>query len=697
MEGSKAYAKDFMARHNIPTAAYRTFTASEVEECMAYIAELGGAKAVVLKASGLAGGKGVILPETEDEARIGVEDLLVRKVFGDAGDALVIEERLDGSELSVLAFSDGYTVRALPGCQDHKRIGEGDTGLNTGGMGAYCPTPDGTAPGVEERIRREVLLPTIDGMRRDGTPFVGMLFVGLMLTAKGPKVLEYNVRFGDPETEAVLELLEHPSTLTDVMMACVERRLDCVELSVRAGFAVSVVVASGGYPGKYKTGVPIDLNAMSGDVAVYHAGTRREGDGTLVTAGGRVLVVSAVGDTLDEALERAYGGVQHVKFDGMVYRRDIAHRALSKAHAQAAEGLTYASAGVDIDAGNALVERIKPLAKSTQRTGCFGSLGGFGGVFDIKALNMKDPLLVSGTDGVGTKLRVALDFGRHDTIGIDLVAMSVNDLVVQGAQPLYFLDYFACSKLQVDTATAVISGVAEGCRQAECALIGGETAEMPGMYTGDEYDVAGFAVGAVERDAILPRLSDMKAGDKLIGLRSSGVHSNGYSLVRKVVAKSGIALDAPCPWGQRGEVVGGVETPATLGEALLAPTRIYVKALASVLKGTQAGVLGMAHITGGGFTENLPRVLPAGLGAYIDIASWERPPLFAWLQQQGQIAASEMARTFNNGIGMVLIVSAAAADDVFAALESTGEAPVRMGELTAESGVSYAHLDRWTA
>lgn len=695
MEGSKAYAKDFMARHHIPTAAYRTFTADQVDACMAYIQELGGAKAIVLKASGLAGGKGVILPETDEEAYEGVQDLLVKKVFGDAGDALVVEERLDGSELSVLAFSDGYTVRALPGCQDHKRIGEGDTGLNTGGMGAYCPTPDGTAPGMEERIRNEVLLPTIEGMRRDGTPFVGMLFVGLMLTSKGPKVLEYNVRFGDPETEAVLELLAEPTTLTDVMMACVERRLDCVELAVRPGFAVSIIMASGGYPGKYATGVPIDMSAVPGNVSVYHAGTKRLEDGTLVTAGGRVLAVSAVGSTLEEALEHAYAGVNSIQFDGMVFRRDIAHRALGKA-ASTSESLTYAAAGVDIDAGNALVERIKPLAKSTQRTGCVGSLGGFGGVFDLKALGMNDPLLVSGTDGVGTKLRVALDFGKHDTIGIDLVAMSVNDLIVQGAQPLYFLDYFACSKLDVDTASAVVSGVAEGCRQAQCALIGGETAEMPGMYVGDEYDVAGFAVGAVERSAILPRMSSMQAGDKLIGLRSSGVHSNGYSLVRKVVAKSGVSLHAPCPWGAPGSVVDGVSTPATLGEALLAPTRIYVQALHHVLHSTDHAVLGLAHITGGGFTENIPRVLPDGLGAHIDLSTWARPPLFAWLQQQGHIEAAEMARTFNNGIGMVLVVPASACDATCAALQAAGEAPVTMGELTSQPGVTYAHLDSWT-
>lgn len=690
MEGSKAFSKEFMARHNIPTAAFRTFSATQVDECMQFIAELGGAKHVVLKADGLAGGKGVLLPESEEEARAGVQDMLVQRVFGNAGDALVIEERLDGSELSVLAFSDGYTVRALPGCQDHKRIGEGDTGLNTGGMGAYCPTPDGTAPGMEERIRREVLLPTISGMRRDGIPFVGMLFVGLMLTSKGPKVLEYNVRFGDPETEAVLELLDPPSALADILVACVERRLDAVEFNILDGYAVSVVVASGGYPGKYATGLPLSLKAMPEHVTVYHAGTKRTDTG-LVTSGGRVLAVSATGKSLDEALARVYEGVQNVHFDGMVYRRDIAHRALAAAReAPLPGGLTYAAAGVDIDAGNALVERIKPMAKSTQRAGCVGGLGGFGGLFDLQAVGLRDPLLVSGTDGVGTKLRVALDTHKHETIGIDLVAMSVNDLVVQGAQPLFFLDYYACSKLDVDTAAKVVGGVAEGCRQAECGLLGGETAEMPGMYVGNEYDVAGFAVGAVERDAVLPRMDAMQVGDKLVGLSSSGVHSNGYSLVRKIVARANASLDAPCAWGDA--------THKTLGDALLAPTRVYVKPLAHVLRsGGAHDVLGMAHITGGGFTENVPRMLPAHLGARIDLGAWERPALFTWLQREGGVPLEEMARTFNNGIGMVLVVPARAVDTTLAKLREAGEQPVLLGELTGTPGVQYEGLERWQA
>ncbi|KAK0538695.1 Bifunctional purine biosynthetic protein ADE5,7 [Tilletia horrida] len=702
MEGSKTLAKDFMARHNIPTARARAFTLDTnggVDGCLAYIKELGGARASVLKASGLAAGKGVLLPESDAEAEQGVRDILVNRVFGEAGDSLLIEERLVGPELSVLAFSDGYSFVALPGCQDHKRIGEGDTGPNTGGMGAYSPAPEGLVDNLPERIHKEVLAPSIAGMRKDGFPFVGLLFVGLMLTPQGPKVLEYNVRFGDPETEAVLDLIDTSSggaSLADIMLACVERRLDAITVKVKDQHAVSVVLASGGYPGKYPTGVPIKIGQVPEGVTVFHAGTKLSPSGELLTAGGRVLVVSASGPTLKAAVDLAYQGVDAIAFDGKTVRRDIAHRALSPSSSSSSasarqEGLTYAAAGVSIDAGNALVEAIKPLAKSTRRVGCDASLGGFGGVFDIGALKMKDPVLVSGTDGVGTKLRVAFDVNKHDTVGIDLVAMSVNDLIVQGAAPLYFLDYFACSHLDVPVATAVISGIAQGCLDAKCALIGGETAEMPSMYTGGEYDLAGFAVGAVEREQMLPRTQEISAGDVLLGLPSSGVHSNGFSLVRKVVERAGLTLTSPCPFA-----TASGRTGASIGEELLTPTKIYIRALEPVLAAPQ-GLLALSHITGGGFTENIPRVFPSNkaLGVHIDLSSWALPPVFQWLRKAGGIEGSEMVRTFNCGIGMVLVVTPAEAERITGLLSSAGENVVRMGIVKDGEGVSYSGWESW--
>ncbi|HEY8574623.1 phosphoribosylformylglycinamidine cyclo-ligase [Phenylobacterium sp.] len=332
-------------------------------------------------------------------------------------------------------------------------------------------------------------------------------------------------------------------------------------------------------------------------------------------------------------------------------------------------GLTYAQAGVDIDAGNALVERIKPLAKATRRPGAEASLGGFGALFDLKAAGYDDPLLVSTTDGVGTKLKVAIETAIHDTVGIDLVGMCVNDLLAQGAEPLLFLDYFATGKLDVEAAATVVAGIAEGCRQANCALVGGETAEMPGMYADGDYDMAGFCVGAVDRDKVLPRLGDQKAGDILIGLASSGPHSNGYSLVRRIVERSGLAWEAPCPF----------EDGKTLAQALLAPTRIYIQ---TVLPHLKAGrVLGLAHITGGGLIENPPRAIREGLVPKFDWNAWALPPVFEWLQQTGGVADHEMRRTFNCGVGLVLIVDTHDLPDVLEGLVRAGEDAFVIGEL----------------
>ena len=337
--------------------------------------------------------------------------------------------------------------------------------------------------------------------------------------------------------------------------------------------------------------------------------------------------------------------------------------------------LTYAAAGVDIDAGNALVEQIKPHAKRTNRSGVMAGLGGFGGLFDLKAAGFNDPILVSATDGVGTKLRIAIDTGHYDTIGIDLVAMCVNDLVCQGAEPLFFLDYFATGHLDVGIASRIIAGIAEGCVQSGCALIGGETAEMPGMYAGDDFDLAGFAVGAMERGTALP--SDVRSGDVLLGLPSSGVHSNGYSLVRKLVELSGLGWDAPSPFG--GE---------TLGAELLAPTRLYVKSCLAAI--TAGGVHGFAHITGGGLTENIPRVLGEGQGVHIDLDSWTLPPVFKWLAAQGGISNDEMLKTFNCGIGMVIVADAQSADAVAEALAALGETVIRLGQVTDAPDVVYS-------
>ncbi|KAI8811584.1 phosphoribosylglycinamide synthetase [Cladochytrium replicatum] len=655
IEGSKAFSKDFMKRHKIPTAEYENFTSFDLAK--SYVESV--AHDIVIKASGLAAGKGVLLPETKTEAIEGLAQIMKQKIFGEAGDSVVIEERLTGEEVSVLAFSDGHTVIPMPAAQDHKRAYDGDKGPNTGGMGAYAPAPILTSD-LLKVVQSSVLQPAVDGMRRDGIPFVGILYAGLMLTPTGIKVLEFNCRFGDPETQVVLPLLDPSCDLGEIFLACAEGRLDSVKVAFKQSYACTVVSASGGYPGSYKSGNPISISeSLPENITVFHAGTKIV-DEKLVTAGGRVLAVTSTGSTLEEAIRNARAGVSHVKFEGMEHRTDIGHRALRHLE-QKTESLSYEKAGVSIDAGNLLVQKIKALVRSTSRAGTDSEIGGFGGLFDLKAAGYTEPVLVSGTDGVGTKIKIAQHTGKYDTIGIDLVAMNVNDVIVQGAEPLFFLDYYACGKLEVDVARDVVAGIARGCKESNCALIGGETSEMPGVYPPGEFDLAGFVVGAVNRTDILPR-TDIAPGDVLLGLPSSGLHSNGFSLVRYVIDAAGLSYHSPCPFES---------SEPTLGEALLIPTRLYVTQLLPAIR--KRLIKAMANITGGGFPDNIPRALPKDIKVAIDANTFPFLPVFKWLKKTGNIAVDEMARTFNCGIGMVAIVAAEDADAVIAELQKAGE------------------------
>lgn len=862
IEASKAWSKDFMKRHSIPTAKYSNFT--DPVAASAYLKEHKDTK-FVIKASGLAAGKGVIIPADLNESLQAVQQILVEKVFGvEAGEEIVIEEFLEGEEVSLLAFCDGITAVPMPPAQDHKRIYDKDEGPNTGGMGAYAPAPVLTPSLHTECV--DIIKKSVSAMGSEGFSYKGVLYAGFMLTKKGPYLLEYNCRFGDPETQVLLPLLK--SDLYEVMMACCSGALDSQSVIWEDGFACTVVCAAPGYPGAYPKDLEIhgtgQADLLDG-VTVYHAGTTVK-NGTLVTNGGRVLAVTGVGSTLRNAVATAYQGVSKVCYQGIHFRKDIAHRGLSapiligvlastrgtalqpvidainsgklnakivliisnkidsgvleraknhnipceflsatgksreeydkvvtqslqaagvqlvlmvgymrivssyftsfwdnrclnvhpsllpdfaggmdlqvhrdvlqarktksgctihfvtdqvdggpillqeecsvnpdvdtpeilKDRVQALEGIsfikaiemyrydmmkpykfaaaataskaiTYKSAGVDIDAGEALVEAIKPYCKATRRPGCDADLGGFGGLFDLSqaGYNASETVLVSGTDGVGTKLKIAQAIGKHDTIGIDLVAMCVNDILVCGAEPLFFLDYYATGALNVKEAAEVVKGIAEGCLQSQSSLIGGETAEMAGMYKVGEYDLAGFSVGAVKRSEILPR--NITYGDIVLGLRSSGVHSNGYSLVRKCVEKSGLNWDDQCPFEYPGQV--------TLGEALLTPTRIYVKSLMPLIK--QGLIKGMAHITGGGLLDNIPRVLEKDHSVLLDIntSGWKLPPVFKWLQSIACLPQPELHRTFNCGIGMVVIIAPENLDSVLTKLAVTeGEA-----------------------
>ncbi|AMD22670.1 HHL100Wp [Eremothecium sinecaudum] len=665
-EGSKTFSKDFMAKHNIPTARYANF--SNYEEALEHLKTVD--YRVVIKADGIAAGKGVLIPTTDEEAKEALQTIMVDKQFGSAGDSVVIEEFLEGDEISILTISDGYSYFNLPPAQDHKRIGENDTGLNTGGMGTYAPAPAAT-PKLMSIIDEQVIKPSIDGMRKDSRPFVGVLFTGIVLTKDGPKVLEYNVRFGDPETQSVLPLLTDDTDLAQVFLAAAEHRLDSVKIGIKENtFGATVVLAAGGYPESYRKGdvINLDISKLPKDSYIFHAGTKLE-NGVLYTAGGRVIAASAAASTLKGAVDKAYEAVECIKFNDRYFRRDIAHRAFAKK--ATSEALTYADAGVSIENGNLLVETIKAKVKSTRRPGADSDIGGFGGLFDLAAAgyNKDETLLVAATDGVGTKLMIAQETNIHDTVGIDLVAMNVNDLVVQGAEPLLFLDYFATGALDIKTAADFVSGVADGCIQAGCALVGGETSEMPGMYPPGHYDTNGTAVGAVTKNAILPKITAMSSGDVLLGLASNGIHSNGYSLVRKIVEHVNLPWDAPCPW----------DNSLTLGQGVLIPTRIYVKQLLPSVR--ENLVLGLAHITGGGLVENVPRALPSHLQAKIDIQTWELPAVFQWLGKAGNVPIEDMLKTFNMGIGMVAIVKKENVARAKQLMEEAGETVYQIGTL----------------
>lgn len=866
LEASKAFTKDFLNTHGIPTAKYKNFT--NIAEAIAYVESLDESDRQVVKASGLAAGKGVLLPTTKDETIAAVKEIMSEKAFGTAGDVCVIESFLTGPEASCLAFCDGKTAVLMPAAQDHKRALDNDQGLNTGGMGAYAPAPCVT-PALQKEIEAMCIL-TVEKMAERGTPYVGCLYAGMMLTPNGPMMLEYNCRFGDPETQVVLPLLE--TDLYEVLTACCDGTLQDVDVRFKENTSAATVVCSAqGYPEVYPKGMAIEgvnvANAIN-NVKVYHAGTTHDDQGVLRCSGGRVLAVTGIGQDLKTALHRSYQGVGKLDFLGpsgeslMHSRSDIGKKATEKKlrigvlgstrgtalipvieachsgglHAEivsvisnksaapilekgralgvtvttqfvsskglsreeydaectsillsagvdlvlligymrilskgftdfwsgrclnvhpsllpkhaggmdlavhqavidAGEGesgctihevtdvvdggpiivqkvvkvekddtaetlkakiqllegiafieaidkatkeevISYADAGVDIDAGNHLVDMIKPACKSTRRPGCDADLGGFGGLFDLAAAgyNGADTVLIGATDGVGTKLRIAQTTGKNEFVGIDLVAMCVNDLIVAGGEPLFFLDYYATGHLNVDEAAAVVRGIAEGCKLAGCGLIGGETAEMPSMYAPGDYDLAGFSVGAVHRDRILPQ--GVCIGDSLLGLPSSGIHSNGFSLVRKLIEKEGLTYESPCPWDSSVE---------TIADNLLTPTKIYVKMCLPLLKKNL--VKGMAHITGGGLLENLPRSLPSNVGAIIT----GHPPLpavFKWMKSASGLDDTEMLRTFNCGIGMVLIVSSEDVQAVKDVLKASGADVVYdLGVLVEGTGV----------
>lgn len=622
LESSKGFTRTLAATLGLPSPAFHL--SSSAEEAIEWWRSLG--RPVVVKLDGLAAGKGVIVPDDDVQTVSAIRELA-------AQGPIVVEERLNGPECSLMAMCDGKVARPLPIAQDHKRIGEADSGPNTGGMGAYAPAP---VPYDADELTATFIQPVIDHLLAAGAPYVGVLYAGLMLTAGGPRLLEFNCRFGDPEAQAVLPLLA--DDLAELALACCagalgERRIEA------HGAACTVVAAAPGYPGAPQTGGRIegDLSDWP-DALVFPAGT----DGTAVT-GGRVLAVTGLGNDIASARAHAYQRMGAISFDGMQVRRDIGWRAVG------AELRSYAAAGVDIDEGNRAVAQMKEAVERTHGSAVLRGVGSFGGVISLTGLaTMDEPLLVASTDGVGTKVELAARLGNYRGVGADIVNHCIDDVLVQGARPLFFLDYIAASRLDADQVAEVVIGAAAACEAAGCALLGGETAEMPGVYHEGAFDIAGTMVGVVDRARLLPR-DDVAAGDLLVGVASNGPHTNGYSLLRKLFA-----------WLPMDSVPPGFD--CTLGTALLRPHRSYLPVLGEVIdSGT---VKALAHITGGGLPENLPRILPDGIDAQVRLGSWPVPPLFGLVREVAALDTHELYRTLNMGIGMVVVCSPADVDRV---------------------------------
>ncbi len=685
LEGSKSFARQFADRHGIPGPVNKTFT--HAKDALLWLSQQDFE--VVVKADGLAGGKGVIVPSDRIEAESAILDFLTNGALGESGRTIVLEEKISGEELSLFGICSASQIDPLGGltAQDHKRVGEGDTGPNTGGMGAFAPVPE-LDPLVVEGLVNTFLLPVQQGMVQEGTPYIGVVYAGIMLTEKGPRLIEYNCRFGDPEAQVLLPLLD--GDVLAVMYAAATSQ-PWTPLKARPNTTAStVVVCADGYPSAPRAGVAIPAAIAPEGSRLLHAGTR-EVDGALVSSGGRVINAVGVGSDLAQALERSYSIVDQLIGDGLFARQDIGWRYVDRTSNPQApnqedssvttisgENDAYASAGVSLAAGAATTKRISAAVKSTHDDRVIAGHGSFGGVFAATQLGgMAEPLLVASTDGVGTKTMLAeiLVANGQDAseawagLGADIVNHGINDVLVQGAAPMFFLDTVAAAQLEPEVVGQIVDGMAAACRDAGCVLLGGETAEMPGVLTDGSVDISGTIVGAVDRSHLLPK-EGITAGYALIGMKSSGLHTNGYSLARKVV--QGKDLNALLPGGA-GE---------SLFEALLATHRSYLKPLEKAL--ASGKVAALAHITGGGLVDNLPRVLPDDLGAFIDTSSWPQPALFQYLIKQAGLNIEEAHQILNCGIGMVVVV---AQDDFLEVQGLIDEETFLIGEVTATPGI----------
>ncbi|NWW03543.1 PUR2 protein, partial [Oreocharis arfaki] len=664
-------SKAFLDRHGIPTARWKAFSNAQ-EACRFIISTDFPAR--VVRARGPAASKEVTIAASKEEACRAVQEIMQDRMFGEM---VVIEELLQGEELSCSCFTDGVTVASMPPAQPHKRLLDGDQGPSTAGMGAYCPVPQ--VPGaLLEQIRDAILQHVVDSMRQEGAAYVGVLQTGLMLTKEGVKILNFKCQFGDPQCQVILPLLK--SDFYEVIQATIDGKL-CSSMPTweENRTAVCVVMASPGYPGDCDKGMEVTglLQAEALGLQVFHGGTALK-DGRVVTSGGRVLSVTAVKQDLLEALGEANRGVATIHFQGATFRRDIGHRGL-----RLLQQPLYVSTGPGTGSPAQMflpAPHIWAVSDGPCRKGGRSEGGRFAAFFDLKASGYDDPILVSQTKGLGPKLQVAQACKRHDTIGQDLVAMCVNDILAQGAEPLFFLSHLACGKLDAEVMETIKEGIAEACRSAGCAFLGGEVTEVAAPCPPGHCDLAGFVVGAVERGQRLLGLQRAEEGDVLLGLGSPGIHGRGFGVVRRILLTSSLHCSSPAP-GSCGDT--------TLGDVLLTPGKMFSPALLPVLR--SGHVKGFAPTTEG-LLGGISRVLPEHVSAVLDALSWKIPEIFCWLYKEGNLSAEEMAQTFPCGIGAVLVVQKDLAQHVLQDIQRQQEAWL-IGEVVAPCHTAGSHIE----
>uniref|UniRef100_A0A8C3M358 Uncharacterized protein n=1 Tax=Geospiza parvula TaxID=87175 RepID=A0A8C3M358_GEOPR len=652
LASSSSSSKAFLQRHGLPTARWAAF--STPQEACRFISST-DFPARVVRARGPAARREVTIAASKEEACRAVQEIMQDRMFGEM---VVIEELLQGEELSCSCFTDGVTVASMPPAQPHKRLLDGEQGPSTAGMGAYCPVPQ-VPEALLEQIRGAILQHIVDSLRQEGAAYVGVLQTGLMLTKEGVKILNFKCQFGDPQCQVILPLLKND--FYEVIQATIDGKLcSCMPAWLENRTAVCVVMASPGYPGDSDRGMEVTglLQAKELGLQVFHGGTALK-DGRVVTSGGRVLSITAVRQDLMEALGEANRGVATIHFQGATFRRDIGHRGLSSFPSHRA--LMYKDRHVGAGFWVFYFPQIQPML-CLPSAGGRSEGGGFAAFFDLKASGYDDPILVSQTKGLGPKLQVAQGCKRHDTIGQDLVALCVNDLLAQGAEPLFFLSHLSCGKLDAEVMETIKEGIAEACRSAGCAFLGEEVTEAAAPCAAGLCDLAGFAVGAVERGQRLPGLQRAREGDALLGLGSPGIHGRAFGVVRRILLTSSLRCSSPAP-GSCGDT--------TLGDVLLTPGKMFSPALLPLLR--SGHVKGFAP-TAEGLLGGISRLLPEHVSAVLDALSWKIPEIFGWLYKEGNLSAEEMAQTLPCGIGAVLVVQKELAQHVLQDIQRQQEA-----------------------